>query len=72
MLPDFLRDVSDVTERRVRVQRDQPVLPDERQGNGQRDARPHRQLAHAIPRRQERHSEETHRSHSGQFKCHCK
>ena len=62
---DIIRHVPDILEHGLPVQRDQPVLPDEREGDGERDARPNRHVPHAIARRQERHSEEAHRSHSG-------
>ena len=64
-LPDRLRHDPDLAGQRLRDELGEPVLPDERQGHGQRDPRVRLQPVHQGHRRQEGHPEEAHRGHPG-------
>ena len=58
--PDRLCDGPDLFEQRLPVQLHQPILPHERQGDGQRHPRDGGQPLHQVHRGQEGHTAEAH------------
>ena len=62
---DRLCDGPNLTEQRVPLQLDQPLLPHERQGDGQRHPRDGGQPLHQVHRGQEGHTAE---AHTGAYK----